>query len=428
MFRDLALRYWRYIVDVGVSPDMSFIEVRRTKLLNLLALPCIPCMFFYAILNTSQHRYLLAALNLTTTLMNVAVLLMHYYRMYYGARVIMIFFSVVLYTFTGVYFHNGAEYFLLNILILSILVYDNIWIITGLSVMVIAAFMLIIFFPQQWHLAQPAPQERVWSNVGVSLSFIIVALSYFKFIQSDYQQQIEQQRKELAVLNRDQEKLFSVVAHDIRSPLATLEVLLDMYRKGEYPEAEMKAATEALYLKVAELGGSLDNVLRWSSRNIRGIRWRPAAFALAPLVQEVLSFCQLLMQQKQIGLSVEVPIDIYLYADRDQVSVILRNIFNNAIKFSHPGDSISIKAIPDTDKVSIHVEDKGIGMTAEQLNALLAGIPSQSNGTRGEWGTGLGMLLCKDFAQQNRGGISVESVAGEGTVLIITLPVADEDE
>ncbi|MCW3466066.1 sensor histidine kinase [Chitinophaga nivalis] len=428
MFKELAVRYWGYIVHVGIDPAMSFIEARRIKLLNLLALPCIPFMFFYAILNTCQHRYLLASLNLTTTLVNITVLLMHRYRMYYSARIVMIFFSVVLYTFTGMFFHNGAEYFLLNILILSILVYDNRWIVVGLSLMVIAAFLLILFLPQQWYLAPPVPQVRVWSNVSVSLLFIIVALSFFKYIQSDYQQQIEQQRQELAAMNKDKEKLFSVVAHDIRSPLATLEVLLDMYRKGEYPAQEMSAATEALYQKIVEMGGSLDNVLRWSARNIRGIRWRPESFPLAPLVQEVLSFCQLLIQQKQLVLQVEIPVVIELYADRDQVSVILRNILNNAIKFSYTGESISVRAEQDQEMVQIQVADQGTGMPAEQLAILFSGAPGQANGTYGEWGTGLGMLLCKEFTEQNKGHITAASTVGKGTLFTVTLPVAEEDE
>ncbi|WP_143305900.1 sensor histidine kinase [Chitinophaga vietnamensis] len=429
MLKDLVARYWNYVINVGVTQGMSFIEARRTKLLNLLALPCIPFMLGYAILNACQHRYLLGALNFTTTLMCVGVLLMHKYQLYKGARLVMIFFSVVIYTFMGLFFHNGAQYFLLNVLIFCLLVYDNNWIMTTLGVLILAAFLWVLFWPLHWTLADPVPQERVWSNVAVSLLFIIISLRVFKQIQYDYQAEVEEQRQVLSAMNKDKEKLFSIVAHDIRSPLATLEILLDMYRRGEYPEEEMQAATDALYLRVAELGVSVDNVLRWSSRNIRGIRWRPEAFALGPQVQEVLSFCQLLIQQKQVTIDLDIRDDICLYADRDQVSVILRNICINALKFSHSGDKVAVAAHRHGDTVSIIVKDNGVGMSEEQLNKLFSGNPGgNTSGTRGEWGTGLGMLLCVEFAQQNKGDIVVKSAPGEGTMFTVVLPAADEEE
>ncbi|MBC9934995.1 sensor histidine kinase [Chitinophaga qingshengii] len=415
-------RAWNYIVNIGVDPLMPFIESRRTKLLNLLAIPCIPFMLFFAVLNTCQGRYLLAFFNVLTSAINVFVLWLHWKQRYLSARLVAIVCSIVIYTVVGLFFHNGAEYFLLNILICCILVYDNRWITVSLSLLTIAAFLAIIFFPQHWALADPVPAQRVWANVATSLVFIIVALNFFKHIQSDYQREIEKQREVLATMNKDKEKLFSIVAHDIRSPLATLEVLLDMFGKGQYPEEEMGEAAAVLHKKISQLGGSLDNVLRWSSRSMKGIQAQPVNFLLEPLATEVLYFFDMIIQQKNIKVENSIPPDLLLYADKDQVSVILRNFLSNALKFSYTGGRIELRAQPAGQQVAISITDHGTGMLPTQVVNLFSYKQSPGYGTSGERGTGLGLILCKEFAQQNGGEITVESHIDKGTRFTVFLP------
>ncbi|WP_159456139.1 sensor histidine kinase [Chitinophaga eiseniae] len=419
----LTLRAWNSIVNVGVSPLMPFIESRRTRLLNLLAIPCIPFMLFFAVLNCYQGRYLLSVFNLLTSGINVFVLWLHRKQRYLSARMVAILCSVLIYTFTGLFFHNGAEYFLLNILICCLLVYDNKWLNAGLGVLIITAFLLIVFMPQHWRFADPVPQSRVWANVATSLLFIIIALSFFKHIQSDYQREIEKQREALATMNKDKEKLFSIVAHDIRSPLATLEILLDMFQKGEYPENEMEEAAAMLHKKISQLGGSLDNVLRWSSRSMKGIQAQAVNFYLGVLTTEVLYFFEMTIQQKGIRMETSIPEDLMLYADKDQVSVILRNFLSNALKFSYAGGVIELKAQAVGAQVAISITDHGTGMPPTQVLHLFSYNQSPGYGTNGERGTGLGLILCKEFAQQNGGTITVESNVDKGTRFTVYLPI-----
>ncbi|WP_177192285.1 sensor histidine kinase [Chitinophaga arvensicola] len=372
-------------------------------------------MFFFSLLNYSQERYLLAVLNVITATSCILVLIFHKYRKYLSARLALLCISVLVYTFTGVYFHNGAEYFLLSILFVVILIYDNKWVVGSVSVLIITAFMLIVFMPQSWYLAPPVPPERVWINVATSLIFLVVSLSFFKHIQSDYQKEIEQQRQTLVSMNKDKEKLFSIVAHDIRSPLATLEGLLDMFQRGQYPREDMEEAAAILYKKVSQLGATLDNVLRWSTRSMKGIQTRPDDFLLAPVVTEVLHFFDLIIQQKQITISLQIPVSTTLYADRDQVSVILRNLFSNALKFSYPGGTVEMTAVITDDEVLIIVTDHGMGMSPQQMRGLFTSQQHPGYGTGGERGTGLGLLLCQEFALQNGGMIEVDSIPENGT-------------
>jgi len=423
---------WNAIVNVGVHPGMPFMEVRRTKMLNLLALPCIPCMFFFCLLNCYQGRYLLSGLNLATTLGALGVLYLHYNRKYLTARLSLIVTSAIVYTFTGFFYHNGSEYFLINIVIVVVLVYDNWWVVGLSCLFLITVFLGIVYFPQHLDGVVPVPKERVWLNATISLAFPVIGLTFFKIIHSDYQQQIEDSRANLINMNKDKEKLFSIVAHDVRSPLATLEVLLDMFLKGEYPEKDMKEAAQVLHEKVAQLGGSLDNILRWSSRSMKGIHANPTLFPLLPLVTDVLYFFRLQLMQKNIAIHMKVDENVVLYADRDHVSVILRNFISNALKFSYAGGDVRITARLESDQVAITITDDGKGMTPKQVGELFSYSNHPEYGTNGERGTGLGLVLCREFAVQNGGRIDVESMMGKGTSFTILLPAVapadDEDD
>lgn len=147
---------------------------------------------------------------------------------------------------------------------------------------------------------------------------------------------------------------------------------------------------------------------------MKGIQTRPRDFLLAPVVTEVLHFFELIIQQKQIRVELQIPVSAALYADRDQVSVILRNLFSNALKFSYPGGNIELVA-DVTEEVVITVTDHGMGMSAQQLSTLFTSHQHPGYGTDGERGTGLGLLLCREFAEQNGGVIEVKSLPESGT-------------
>ncbi len=410
------------ILSIGITPEMPFIEARRTRLLNLLAIPWIPGLIFFAITNAFQERYLLSFLNCLNVACSVGTLMLTWKQRYLSARLFIIISGIIIYTVTAVIYRNGAEYFLLNILIVTVLVYDNKWLILTLSTIMILAFLAVRFEWFAFIPAHPVPQQRIIANVTWGLAFIIMALSYFKRVHDDYEHEKETQRQALVALNRDKEKLFSIIAHDIRGPLATLEMLLDMFRKGEYPEEEMKDAADELYQKVNRLAGTMDNMLRWSMGQMKGIRVQPVHASLASLNEEILILFENALREKEILLHVEVPADCWVYADRDQVSVILRNLISNAVKFSYPGGEVRISALTVEGQVNFRVQDNGTGIVSDKIPQLFSFKSSPGYGTKGERGSGLGLLLCQEFTIQNKGQLHVQSIPGQGTQFTLTLP------
>lgn len=410
------------ILNTGIHPGMPFIEARRTKLLNLLAVPWIPMMLLFAGVNAFQDRFPLSVINVLNAAGSLAVLFLHKRQLYLSARLLLIIYSIILYTLSGFFYHNGAEFFLLNILVITILVYDNKWIVVSLSMLTIAAIILIMFPPVYWEPAVPVPDRRIWYNVICALTFIILALTYFKQVHADYQQEKENQRQALSAMNRDKEKLFSIIAHDIRGPLATLELLLDMFQKGEYGEGDMREAAVELHKKVGQLGGTLDNLLRWSAGQMKGIRAQPENFNLAPLTAEVLQFFESGIEEKRLSIDIKLADSISVYADKDQVAVILRNLLSNAIKFSHPGGKILFSVSSASGMIHIQVTDEGVGIAPERLNQLFSFQAKPGYGTSGERGSGLGLMLCHEFAEQNGGHLQVKSMNGSGTTFTVLLP------
>jgi two-component system sensor histidine kinase/response regulator len=420
--------YWNRIVNIGVFPGMPFIEVRRTKLLNLMSLPGVPFTFYFMILNITQGRYILALINLLIMCGSLGVLYFNKRQHYLSARLWLILYNFSLYTLSGLFFHNGCEFFLLNILFLVFLIYDDKWLLAGLCIMVVTGFMVVHFLPVSWSVADPVPSSRIAVNVFIALVFMIIALVYFKSIHEDYQEKTESQRLTLDGLNRDKEKLFSIIAHDIRSPLATLEVLLDMFTKGEYPEAEMKIAALTLNERVKQVGGTLDNLLQWSAAQMKGIATTPVSFALSPLVVEILQLFESNIQEKKLEVNIDLPQELMTYADKDQVVVIVRNLLGNAIKFSHSGGSITLAGSESEDNILFRVADKGVGIAPDKIASLFTFKGMPAYGTAGERGAGLGLMLCNEFAMQNGGAIEVESEIAKGSIFTLILPRSNGQE
>nr|WP_295866843.1 HAMP domain-containing sensor histidine kinase [uncultured Chitinophaga sp.] len=420
-FRKIA-NFWNAVVNIGIHPGLSFIETRRTKLLNTVAIPGVVLTLYFCVLNLIQHRPALAVVNLIHTFGDLLILYLNKKQRYLQARAAVIVFSLLLYGISGFFFRNGVEFYLILILVLIYLIYDNKWLLGFLSVLIISVIAFVYYAPVFWYLEPLVPSGRILVNLVIALSVVVIALIYFKSVHAEYQQETEDQRKALDVLNRDKVKLFSIIAHDIRSPLATLEGLLLMFSNNHYSEKDMKSAAVELHLKVSQLGETLNNLLRWTAGQMKGLHTVPAMLPLAPLVSDALSTFEPNVRQKEIRLDLSIADDVQVYADVNQLMIVLRNLISNAVKFSHHGGKITIHTSEEDKNICLHVNDHGVGMDRERQSTLFSFGYKPSYGTAGERGSGIGLVLCAEFIRQNNGDITVESEPGKGTTFRLTLP------
>lgn len=230
------------------------------------------------------------------------------------------------------------------------------------------------------------------------------------------------QTEELAELNKLKDKLFSIVAHDLRSPLITLMDILNMAKAEELSELEFKSFLPSLSSHTEYTYGLLENLLHWSKSQLTGETVHPELFDLALLTRNNINFYTEKARQKGISLQAEVEEGALVFADKSMIQLVIRNLFNNAIKFCRENGRIRISAVGDDQYTTVCVSDTGVGIPAADMNRLFRLENFTTRGTNNEQGTGLGLMLCKEFVEKNSGTIWAESTAGEGSRFYFRLP------
>jgi PAS domain S-box-containing protein len=232
--------------------------------------------------------------------------------------------------------------------------------------------------------------------------------------------------KQLREINATKDKLFSIIAHDLRSPynaqLGFLETLLD--EQSPYSPEERKRIIRTLYNSTRQSFALLDNLLIWSSANAGKIAFRPEVLLVAQLFEDVIEMQRFSAQAKNITIEFDLPDDnMEVTADGEMIGTILRNLVSNAIKFTPEQGAIMLRAIRrDSFQTVIEVSDTGVGIPIEQVPHLFdAGNNYSTMGTQQERGTGLGLILCREFVERNGGKIWVESTPGQGSTFYFTL-------
>jgi two-component system, sensor histidine kinase and response regulator len=235
---------------------------------------------------------------------------------------------------------------------------------------------------------------------------------------------VEQQAVQLLLNNRQKDKLFSIIAHDLRGPLNSLKGLMDLLKDGRLSEEEINTIMSEFRLNVDQSAELVSNLLVWASSQLDGIAANPVALPLKPLVQEILALFSHQARQKNILLREEVSPAVGVVADKDMLQVVIRNLVSNAVKFCRSGDSVTVSCTPSGSEIEICVTDTGIGLKEDALDKIRRKESFTSYGTAKEKGTGLGMLLCREFAEANRGSFRIESEWGKGCRCYCCLPAA----
>ncbi len=239
-------------------------------------------------------------------------------------------------------------------------------------------------------------------------------------------QEINQQKQELEKMNKTKDKFFSIVAHDLKSPMHSLKGFVNVlanYAQEMNPEEIKKIALELQY-SVSYTLELTDNLLTWARLQMENLAYNPATIDLAKVAVEQIMFAQPAAQAKANQLESNIPASLKVLADIDHLHFILRNLLNNAIKFTQNG-KIILSAEVNGDKVQVSVKDTGIGINPDFIPHIFdVGYKSSTKGTAGEKGTGLGLPLCKEFVEKNGGEIWVESKPNEGSTFFFTLPLS----
>ena len=236
-----------------------------------------------------------------------------------------------------------------------------------------------------------------------------------------YQETLQDQKEELSNLNSLKDKIFTIISHDLRSPLASLITMLRMVKDGDFTEAEFKSFIPELSENVEYTSSLTENLLFWSRSQIKGEGLQANLFDLKPIVDKQLNYFLKSAKAKNINIISEITNETIIYAEAQMIELVLRNLISNSIKFCNADDRICISAKEENELLKLCVEDTGTGMDNLTLENLFSKESISRTGTRQEKGTGLGLLVCKDFVEKNHGSIKVESEPGRGTKFCVML-------
>jgi signal transduction histidine kinase len=220
--------------------------------------------------------------------------------------------------------------------------------------------------------------------------------------------------------NRIRDRLFSVISHDLKAPIASLRVLLEYWDKKLLTDEEVNEIIPSITKQTSTVQVLLENLLEWAQAQMDYSQLQFTQVNLKELVEESLSLLDMTSKEKKIAILNEVPPAIELHTDRDRLNFIIRNIVSNALKYTKTDGQIHISFLPEG-KGIIRIQDNGVGMNRARVESLFSGKLSSSKGTKGEKGSGVGLFLCKEFAESLNANLEVVSKEKEGSVFSIHL-------
>ena len=247
--------------------------------------------------------------------------------------------------------------------------------------------------------------------------------------RKEFESQILEQSKKLLELNATKDKFFSIIAHDLKNPIRSIlgfsELLKSEVSQGE--NESLITYADILYFSSKQTVELLENLLDWAKSQQNSFPFSPDPLVVNNLIASEINNLKTIAEQKNILLTDETEGQIALNADEKMISTVIRNLISNAIKFTPVNGGISVKSSLKTDRVEVSVSDTGTGISEQnkaKLFQLLNGFTTR--GTENEKGSGLGLVLCKEFVEKHKGSIWVESEWGKGSRFTFSIPTTLE--
>jgi signal transduction histidine kinase len=272
-------------------------------------------------------------------------------------------------------------------------------------------------------------RQKLFTNFMIVLVTLLVlltgAVTYGYIIFRNSNRKLLKSENELKHTIQTKDKLFSIIAHDLRSPFNALAGLTEVFSSeaSKLSPSEVREYSQSLHQASVSLLTLIDNLLLWARSQTGRIELKPRRYEIRNIVQQSIDALDVQAKQKQIAIELNIPMGLQLQVDFDTINAVLRNLISNAIKFSNSGGTIKIGARMTENNVTIEVTDNGIGISQENMQKIFGMSQGFSTkGTSNESGSGLGLVLCKEFTERNGGAITIESQLGVGTTFSLNFP------
>lgn len=288
-----------------------------------------------------------------------------------------------------------------------------------------------------------AKQKSSQRNVLILIvAFVIILLVYFAFVSKKRKRlnellikqnkKIIDQRTEIVKRNRDllesnntKDKLFQIIAHDLRSPLVSMDSISQLipYWIEEQDYESLGKISKTLELSITNLLSLIDNLLNWALSQQGKFPYKPENFKIVETIKHAMDIYLPIAQMKNIDLKLKMSAEAIVYADKNMLLTIIRNLLNNAVKFTPEKGQIRVGVDYNKQFAKVWVKDSGIGIPKEKRESIFELANGGLKGTKGEAGKGVGLFFCKEFVNLNNGDVFIDSEQGKGTTISFTLPL-----
>ena len=234
---------------------------------------------------------------------------------------------------------------------------------------------------------------------------------------------LKNQSEELQKLNEIKDKMFSILAHDLRGPILNLKEIMSFYDQKIISEEELISHLPLINSDIKSTSSLLENLLHWCKVQLKGERIVAENISLKLISLVQINLYKTQIAEKSLIIVNNIPDNAFVQADKNMVELILRNLISNAIKYCHPNNTITLNCTQKDGYYITEVSDTGVGINADAISKLFGLNNYTTTGTNAEKGTGLGLLLCKEFVEKNGGRIWVRSEVGKGSTFSFSLPI-----
>ncbi|WP_158978568.1 tetratricopeptide repeat protein [Cellulophaga sp. L1A9] len=262
------------------------------------------------------------------------------------------------------------------------------------------------------------------------VSIFLVLIYRTNKLQKKYNKKLQEKQEtlltrevQLSESNKTKNKLFSIIAHDLKGPISSFYMLMKMSSNESISKEDYNTLFPKALRDIQGISEMLNNLLIWARTQMEGIVLKPTNIDISTIFKSTISVLSPLAQEKEISISNTVPENTISYSDKNHLNIIIRNLISNAIKFTNPKGEIRIHVIEKDNELQVEVVDNGVGMDLETQAMLFEKKHMKSTyGTNNEKGTGLGLSICKDMVANNGGRLWVSSIKNQGTSIFFTIP------
>jgi two-component system sensor histidine kinase/response regulator len=415
------------IVNNGVKEELTDEMRRQVKVLNAASFTSILVTSIIAIINVVQHNWLLLISNIVLLAFAIPILAIRRLKYYHTTIAILISLYSLYFFLNAFLFHNSMQYAIFILMAFNIMVIDKEKLRILLLVFQSALLIAIVYYQARPAIVNPIPISRQCVITACILIAFVCILEYFKKRQLSYRKNLSEINEQLKAGNKAKERMLSILSHDFNTPVRNLSSTLMLLNDNILTQKQFYDISFKLQAQLQVLSSSMEDVLQWSKIQAGGMMEQGEPIKINLFLQEILPLFQYSLQEKGIAIQNNIDEMVTVYAVKSHLKPVFRNLISNALKFSHTGGNIFLDSTITGNTVSITIRDEGTGIKKDLLDALQKEKLNftSSQGTAKEKGTGIGIMLVREFLQKSNGTLAIKSEPGKGSTFSVVLPAGN---